>query len=108
MWTGEPGKGWRCGCVTILRGGGYVEDVSVRCLGWVGEGRERRAGRVRGMKKPCKTVPCRALGWEVGLEPTTSRSTIWRSNQLNYAHRTEVILLSKSGAKVRCFYKLTK
>ena len=47
------------------------------------------------------------LGWEVGFEPTTSRSTIWRSNQLNYAHRVD-FGLSKSGAKVHTFWKLAK
>ncbi len=47
-------------------------------------------------------------GWEVGLEPTTSRSTIWRSNQLNYAHHLYDFILAKSGAKVQTFSEMTK
>ena len=31
------------------------------------------------------------FGWLVGLEPTTFRTTIWRSNQLNYSHHFDLL-----------------
>ena len=34
------------------------------------------------------------MGWIVGLEPTTSRATIWHSSQLNYIHHAACVLLA--------------
>ena len=32
---------------------------------------------------------CKRKGWVVGLEPTISRTTIWRANQLHHTHHNE-------------------
>ena len=42
-----------------------------------------------------------SLGWLMGLEPTTFRTTIWRSNQLNYSHHVLFVVLIFSKAMQR-------
>ena len=57
------------------------DGVKVRCLtAWL-----RPSGAFRRSRFETQ------MGWIVGLEPTTSRATIWHSNQLNYIHHVALV-----------------
>ena len=48
-----------------------------------------------------------SLGWLVGFEPTTFRTTIWRSNRLNYSHHVGSSL-SKAVQRYNLFLNIQR
>ena len=53
--------------------------------------RQKRGQKAKNNKKTFASKGFLHMGWEMGLEPTISRATIWRVNQLRYNHHKSCV-----------------
>ncbi len=74
-----------------------------RCRGEAAAATGRRTGRKNsrnsleplGVANACEPLKGRSQGWVTGLEPATTRSTVWSSNQLSYTHHVPCIITTR-------------
>src|SRR5213076_2976858 len=50
-----------------------------------------------GARVALHVLPLSTQGWVTGLEPATTRSTVWSSNQLSYTHHVHCIITAAPG-----------